>query len=59
MGLAGRIHHDKGYTQEMIADKLGSSVRTIQREAKKINRAYADRNLPQRLVWNNRKKFDF
>lgn len=29
-------YHDKGYTQEMIADKFGNSVRTIQRDAARI-----------------------
>lgn len=51
-------YHDKGYTQEMIADKFGNSVRTIQRDAARINKIYTDRGLPKRLLWNNRKKLD-
>ena len=51
-------YHDKGYTQEMIADKFGNSVRTIQRDAARINKKYTDRGLPKRLLWNNRKKLD-
>ena len=51
-------YHDKGYTQEMIADKFGNSVRTIQRDAARINKIYTDRGLPKRLLWNSRKKLD-
>ena len=51
-------YHDKGYTQEMIADKFGNSVRTIQWDAARINKIYTDRGLPKRLLWNNRKKLD-
>ena len=51
-------YHDKGYTQEMIADKFGNSVRTIQREAARINKIYTDRGLPKRLLWNSRKRLD-
>ena len=51
-------YHDKGYTQEMIADKFRNSVRTIQRDAARINKIYTDRGLPKRLLWNNRKKLD-
>ncbi len=51
-------YHDKGYTQEMIADKFRNSVRTIQRDAARINKIYTDRGLPKRLLWNNRKHLD-
>ncbi len=51
-------YHDKGYTQEMIADKFGNSVRTIQRDAARINKIYTDRGLPKRLLWNSRKRLD-
>ena len=51
-------YHDKGYTQEMIADKFGNSVRTVQRDAARINKIYTDRGLPKRLLWNSRKRLD-
>ena len=51
-------YHGKGYTQEMIADKFGNSVRTVQRDAARINKIYTDRGLPKRLLWNSRKRLD-
>lgn len=39
-------YHDKGYTQEMIADKFGNSLWTIQRNTARINKIYTDRGCP-------------
>lgn len=44
-----------GATQQRIADRLGISKRTVQRESNVINQRYLDAKRTAPIVWNNKK----